>query len=298
MGEAVFITRHNAAMKQPDHKQIAKDIENALQEDVGTGDLTASLIPENTQVRAQIIAREPAVFCGILWANEAFTQLSNDIQLDWQTEDGLDIKPDEVLCEISGPAQPILTAERTALNFLQTLSATATATRSFVDKLRGTQTDVVDTRKTLPGLRAAQKYAVTQGGGVNHRFGLYDAILIKENHILACGSLKAAIDKARTDHPDVPLQVEAENLTEVEEALIGRPDLILLDNFETHLLARATNMVKEHKRRGGNDVLLEASGNIDLNNVREIADTGVNRVSIGGLTKHVRAIDLSLRFKQ
>lgn len=285
-------------MKQPDLEQITVDVKNALAEDIGDGDLTASLIPEGTHAKAQIIAREPAVFCGMLWASEAFKQLSEDIELDWQTEDGLDIKPDEVLCEITGPAQPILTGERAALNFLQTLSATATATRSFVDKLRGTQTDVVDTRKTLPGLRLAQKYAVTKGGGVNHRFGLYDAILIKENHILACGTLKAAIEKARELHPDAPLQVEAENLAEVEEALIGRPDLILLDNFETHLLARATNMVKEHKRRGGNNVQLEASGNIDLNNVREIADTGVNRVSIGGLTKHIRAVDLSLRFFQ
>lgn len=280
----------------PDQSQIEQDVSRALQEDIGSGDVTASLISEDTQASATIVARQPAVLCGIPWASECFRQLHPDIEVDWQTEDGRDIRAESVICHIRGQARGILSAERTALNFLQTLSATATATRAFVDKLRGTRTDVVDTRKTLPGLRVAQKYAVVCGGGVNHRFGLYDAILIKENHILATGSIAEAIARARQQHPDVPLQAEAENLAEVEAALAGEPDLILLDNFETHLLARAANMVREHRRRGGNEVLLEASGNIDMRNVREIADTGVHRVSIGGLTKHVQAVDLSLRF--
>lgn len=284
-------------MQGPEHEIIAAQVRAALTEDVGSGDLTASLIPESAMARAQIIAREPAILCGTAWVEETFSQLSDQIRLNWQTEDGTGIKADQLLCEIEGPSAAILTGERTALNFLQLLSATATATRAFVDKLRGTNTKVVDTRKTIPGIRAAQKYAVLTGGGMNHRFGLYDAILIKENHILATGGIAAAMQSARQQHPDVTLQVEAENLQEVEQALAGNPDLILLDNFETHLLSRAVNMTREHRRRGGNPVELEASGNIDLNNVREIADTGVERVSIGGLTKHVHAVDLSLRFR-
>lgn len=282
-------------MKLPDPEIIACHVRQALAEDIGEGDLTASLIPADRTTQAQIIARESAVFCGKAWADETFRQLDSSIELDWQTEDGLDIRPEQVLCQLSGPAAPLLSGERTALNFLQTLSATATATRAFVDKLRGTNTAVVDTRKTIPGIRAAQKYAVTAGGGVNHRHGLYDAILIKENHILAAGGIAAAMAEARRLHPDTTLQIEAENLQEVELALAGSPDLILLDNFATHLLSRAVNMTREYRRRGVK-VLLEASGNIDLNNVREIADTGVDRVSIGGLTKHVSAVDLSLRF--
>jgi nicotinate-nucleotide pyrophosphorylase (carboxylating) len=201
---------------------------------------------------------------------------------------------------MAGPAQAILTGERTGLNFLQTLSSTATTTRRFVEKVKGTQAQILDTRKTIPGLRTAQKYAVRCGGGRNHRNGLYDGILIKENHIASAGSIEKSVERVRDVHPDVPIEVEVENLTEMDEALNALVEMILLDNFPTHLLAKAVNMAASYKRmyktmkRG--ELLLEASGNINLDNVRTIADTGVDRISIGGLTKHINAVDLSMRF--
>lgn len=275
---------------------ILNAVKNALAEDIGDGDVTADLVPADEQAHARVIAREPATLCGQAWFNCCFSEVDSHIQIDWAVEDGDLVYPDQVLCRLTGPARALLTAERCALNFLQTLSGTATSTRLYVNKIKGTRARILDTRKTIPGLRRAQKYAVFCGGGVNHRHGLYDGILIKENHIHAAGNIAAAVAKGRERHAGIPLGVEVENIGEVEQALQASADYILLDNFETHLLARAVNMAERHKRFSTDKIELEASGNITLDNIREIADTGVDRISIGGLTKHVRAIDLSMRF--
>lgn len=272
----------------------------ALEEDVGDGDLTADLIAADKNARATVVAKESATLCGQAWFETVFRQLDADIRIRWQARDGDQVAPGQTVCELSGPARALLTGERTALNFLQTLSGTATATRRYVDKIKGTNARILDTRKTLPGLRAAQKYAVCCGGGHNHRQGLFDAILIKENHIAAAGSITAAVDRARELHGDTPVQVEVEDLNQVQEALNALADMLLLDNFPTHLQAKAVNMATPYKRmyktmRRG-ELLLEASGDINLDNVRAVADTGVDRISIGGLTKHVTAVDLSMRF--
>ncbi len=275
---------------------IAAVVEHALTEDVGSGDLTAQLIPPERQANAQVISRETAVLCGQAWFDETFRQCGPAIRVQWQAQDGEMIGPNQVLCSIQGPARPMLTAERTALNFLQTLSATASLVRRYADKVRGTGARILDTRKTIPGLRAAQKYAVRCGGGHNHRHGLYDGILIKENHIIAAGSIAEAVKAAFQLGTDVPVQVEAENLAQVEEALQAGADMILLDNFPIHQLSTAVRIRQRFRLPDGSYPLFEASGNIDLSNVRLVADAGVDRISIGSLTKHVNAIDLSMRF--
>ncbi len=262
----------------------------ALAEDVGGGDLTAALIPETAQAEATVISREDAVLCGTAWFDAVFRQLDPRVSIDWQATDGERVQPDQPLCTLRGPARALLTGERTALNFLQALSSTATLARRFADTVAGTGAVILDTRKTLPGLRLAQKYAVRCGGCRNHRIGLFDAVLIKENHIMAAGSIRNAIATARRLHPGVTVEVEVENLAELEEALAARPDIVMLDNFD---LAALVEAVRITARR----VKLEASGNVNFDTVRKIAETGVDYISIGGLTKDVRAIDLSMRFR-
>jgi len=274
----------------PDPTLVRQDVERALEEDVGPGDATAALIPEHVQAHARVVTREAAVIAGRPWFDDCFRRLAPEVDIRWHVDEGASVPPDTLLCQIRGPARALLTAERSALNFLQTLSATATVTRRFVARIRGTGARILDTRKTLPGLRRAQKYAVRCGGGHNHRFGLYDAILIKENHIAACGSITRAVQAARERFPDLPLEVEVESLAELEEALAAGAERILLDNFDPPTLRRAVALAAGRAR-------LEASGNVDLDNVRTIAETGVDDISIGALTKHVRAIDLSMRLE-
>ncbi|MDR0633690.1 MAG: carboxylating nicotinate-nucleotide diphosphorylase [Azoarcus sp.] len=269
--------------------EIGRNVAAALAEDVGSGDLTALLIPADAQARAVTIAREAAIICGTAWFDAAFAALSPEAVVHWLVRDGDAVAPNQTLCDIAAPARALLTAERTALNFLQLLSATATATRRYVDEITGFGARIVDTRKTLPGLRLAQKYAVTVGGGLNHRSGLHDGILIKENHIIAAGGIRQAIETARGLAPrGVFVEIEVENLGELQEALAGGACMILLDNM-------SLDDMREAARITGGRAILEASGGIGLENVRAIAATGVDRISIGGLTKDVRALDLSLR---
>jgi len=269
---------------------IAETVRRALAEDVGSGDLTANLIPGATLARAQLISREDAVLCGTAWFDEVFRQLDRHVRVEWNARDGEPVRENQVLCTLAGPARAILTGERTALNFLQTLSGTATATRRYVEAIRGTKAVVLDTRKTLPGLRTAQKYAVRAGGGQNHRMGLYDAILVKENHIAAAGSVAAAVNAARRGAPaGTSVEVEVEDIAQLNEALAAGADRILLDNFSLKRLREAVQTTAGRAR-------LEASGGITLENIRVIAETGVDCISIGALTKHMRAVDLSLRF--
>jgi nicotinate-nucleotide pyrophosphorylase (carboxylating) len=282
-------------LELPDN--IADLVARALAEDVGSGDLTAELIAPERRARAQVISRENAILCGQAWFDETFRQCDPAIRVQWHAHDGNAIAPGRLLCMISGPARSMLTAERTALNFLQTLSGTATLVRRYVDKIRGTSARILDTRKTIPGLRAAQKYAVRCGGGDNHRHGLYDGILIKENHIVAAGSIQAAVHAALRLNAGVPVQVEVENLAQVEAALQAGADMILLDNFPIHHLSTAVRLRQRFRLPDGSYPLFEASGNVDLSNVRLVADAGVDRISIGSLTKHVTAIDLSMRFE-
>ncbi len=268
---------------------IQSQVKLALLEDIGQQDLTADLIPANTQAKARLICRENGVLCGSAWFNAVFQQLDPAIEIHWQKHDGEPLNADNVICEITGPARHILTGERTALNFLQTLSATASLTRLYADELSSLPVALLDTRKTLPGFRMAQKYAVRCGGGVNHRFGLFDAILIKENHIQAAGSIEAAVLQARTLHPNISVEVEVENLDELKQALTAQADIILLDNFSLADLKQAVDLNQGQAK-------LEASGGIALNNIRQIAETGVDRISVGALTKDITALDLSLRF--
>jgi nicotinate-nucleotide pyrophosphorylase (carboxylating) len=265
----------------------------AIAEDVGSGDLTASLIPEDRSARATVISRESAVLCGRPWFDAVFRQLDPAVRVVWQASDGDQLMSGQTLCELTGPARAILTGERTALNFLQTLSATATATREYVNAVKGTNARILDTRKTLPGLRLAQKYAVACGGGVNHRIGLFDAILVKENHIAAAGSLAAAVTHAREVAGKRLVEVEVETLDQLREALDTDIDRILLDNFTLDMLREAVAINRAHR----GSVTLEASGNVSLQTLRPIAETGVDFISVGGLTKHVRAVDLSMRFE-
>ena len=262
----------------------------ALAEDVGGGDLTAALIPETAQAEATVISREKAVLCGAAWFDAVFRQIDPSVAIEWRAADGERIEPNQLLCALRGPARALLTGERTALNFLQALSGTTTLARQFADTVAGTGATILDTRKTLPGLRLAQKYAVRCGGCQNHRIGLFDAVLIKENHILAAGSITAAIAAARRLHPGVTVEVEVESLAELEEALAAGPDIVMLDNFDLGTMAEAVRVTAKR-------VKLEASGNVNFNTVRKIAETGVDYISIGGLTKDVRAIDLSMRFR-
>jgi nicotinate-nucleotide pyrophosphorylase (carboxylating) len=280
----------DASVPLPPPETIERDVRNALAEDIGSGDVTADLLPSGARARARVITRESAVLCGHAWFDACFHQLDPATRIDWQATEGEKVVAGTVLCHIEGAARVLVTAERTALNFLQTLSGTATATAAYVDAARGTRTTILDTRKTLPGLRAAQKYAVRVGGGRNHRLGLFDAVLIKENHIIAAGSIGAAVQRARALHPDLLVETEVENFAELREALEAGADRIMLDEFELHELAQAVAEV-------GGRVPLEVSGSVALERVRAIAETGVDYVSIGALTKHVRALDLSMRIE-
>jgi nicotinate-nucleotide pyrophosphorylase (carboxylating) len=266
-------------------------VATALQEDIGSGDITAQLVPATQKVRGRLITREDAVLCGRPWVDETFRRLDSNIQLTWHAGDGDPIVAEQVIFEIQGPARAVLTGERTALNFLQLLSATATAARRFVDAVAGTGCTILDTRKTLPGLRTAQKYAVRCGGAQNHRIGLYDMVLIKENHIAAAGSLTGAIAAARRVAPKLPVEVEVESLSEFEAALAAWPDIIMLDEFSRAEMRTAVALNRKSER----PVKIEASGSVSLDTVRDIAETGVDYISVGGLTKHVRAVDLSMR---
>jgi nicotinate-nucleotide pyrophosphorylase (carboxylating) len=274
---------------------LASEIERAvaqeLKEDVGAGDLTAALIPAGSTARARVICREEAVICGCAWFDAVFHQVDSRCNVTWLVTDGELVEAGRRLCEVNGPARALLTAERTALNFLQTLSATATATRRFVDAVKHTRAQIVDTRKTLPGMRLAQKYAVRMGGGANHRSGLYDGILIKENHLAAAGGIAAALKLALATAPSgVFVQVEVETLDQLQEALDAGARMILLDNFDLDRMKRAVT-------RNAGRASLEASGGVTLATVRKIAETGVNRISIGSVTKDVKAVDLSMRFE-
>ncbi len=275
-------------------RSIAATVAAALAEDLGPGDLTAELVDADAVVGASIIARELLTLAGQAWVDEVFRQLDPTIVIDWYIRDGELAEPGDVICKLVGPARALLSGERTALNFLQTLSATATRTRQFVVRTEGTRAVILDTRKTIPGLRLAQKYAVTCGGGRNHRIGLFDGILIKENHVKAAGGIAAALSRAFATGAEVPVQVEVEDHAGLVEALGAGARRILLDNFSIDELKRA---VDTNRRLGDARAQLEASGNVALDNVREIAETGVDCISVGGLTKHVEAVDLTMLFR-
>ena len=268
---------------------ISSQVKLALEEDIGQHDITADLIQPATIASAIIISREAATLCGQAWLNEVFKQIDPNIKVVWHFNDGDILSSGNILCELSGPARSLLMGERTAMNYIQTLSATATISHDYVKKVEGFNVQILDTRKTIPGLRLAQKYAVRCGGCYNHRLGLYDGILIKENHINASGSINAAITLARSLHPTIPIEVEVENLEELGEALIGQADIIMLDNFDSKALKQAVALNQ-------GQAILEASGNVNLNSIRTIAESGVDRISVGALTKNIKAIDLSMRF--
>jgi nicotinate-nucleotide pyrophosphorylase (carboxylating) len=272
---------------------IPAQVARSLVEDVGSGDVTAALIDAATQATATVISREPAIICGQAWFAETFRQLDADIHIQWLVDEGELVAGNTLLCELSGSARALLTGERTALNFLQTLSGTATITQRYAHAVEGTGCRILDTRKTLPGLRLAQKYAVRCGGGDNHRLGLYDRVLLKENHIMAAGSVAIAVQRAREQSPQVPIEVEVESLDEFVAALEAGPDIIMLDELDDVQMRNAVAV----NRAAARPVKLEASGGVDLETVRRIAATGVDYVSVGSLTKHLRAVDMSLRFK-
>lgn len=268
---------------------IQQQVKQALAEDIGNGDVTAKLVPAEQTVSAQVVCREAMTLCGRAWFDEVFLQLNSAINIKWNASDGAGIESNQILCTVQGNARSILTGERTALNFLQTLSGTATITNKYVNAITGTNCKILDTRKTIPNLRLAQKYAVSCGGGKNHRIGLYDAILIKENHIAAAGSISSAAHQARMDYPDLFLEVEVETLDELREAIEAGANRVLLDNMNIDTLKEAVEINQ-------NRLELEASGGIDLTNIRQVAETGVDYISIGSLTKHLHAIDLSMVF--
>ncbi|TAN05541.1 MAG: carboxylating nicotinate-nucleotide diphosphorylase [Rhodanobacteraceae bacterium] len=278
------------AYPQPPMAEVVRaDVARALAEDIGPGDLTAALIDSAAQARAHILCREAAVLAGSPWADECFRQLDPGVRIDWHYADGDRVPGDTVLCRLEGNARALVAGERNALNFLQTLSGTATVTRRYVDAVAGTRAKILDTRKTIPGLRLAQKYAVRCGGGHNHRIGLFDAILIKENHVAAAGGIAHAIHAARAAHANVFLGCEVETLDELREAIAAGADRVLLDEFSDAMLREAVALTACR-------VPLEVSGSVNLERVRAIAATGVDCISIGALTKHVRAVDLSMRF--
>jgi nicotinate-nucleotide pyrophosphorylase (carboxylating) len=269
---------------------VQSDVSRALKEDIGAGDLTAQLITENHRAHARVISREPAVICGQPWFEEVFKRLDPKCRIRWRVAEGDEVAANVEICEIDGNARALLTGERTALNFLQTLSGTATLTRRYADAIAGTGAVVMDTRKTLPGLRLAQKYAVKIGGGENQRIGLYDGILIKENHIAAASGIARALQSARALNSNAPIQIEVEDRDELLAALNAGATLILLDNFNLDQLRAAVKLTAGR-------AVLEASGNVSLETIRAIAETGVQRISVGSLTKSVQAIDLSMRFE-
>lgn len=280
--------------RQPSLAQYLKDsVAVALAEDVGSGDLTAELVPATQRAHARIVTREDCIVCGQPWCEEVLQQTDDSIEVTWQCTEGQAARAEQVLCEIRGPARGVLTAERTILNFMQLLSATATVTRRYVEAVAGTRATILDTRKTIPGLRLAQKYAVQIGGGQNHRIGLFDAILIKENHILSAGGITAAVRTAVERNSNVLIEVEVETLEQLEEGLSSGAHRLLLDNFSLTDMNKAV-ILRDERR---SNMALEASGGITLDNVTAIAETGVDFISIGALTKDVMAIDLSMRFE-
>ncbi|MFQ2014737.1 carboxylating nicotinate-nucleotide diphosphorylase [Aeromonas veronii] len=283
-------------------QDVSRAVRAALLEDLGdalttldqpdaSADITAQLIPADRMASARVITREAGVFCGQPWVDEVFVQLGGDVKVEWKVQDGEVLSPNQELFRLHGPARLLLTGERNALNFVQTLSGVATLTARYVAELEGTDCRLLDTRKTIPGLRTAQKYAVTCGGGKNHRIGLYDAYLIKENHILACGGIAEAINEARHLNPGKPVEVEVESLTELEQALAAKADIVMLDNFDVTMMREAVTINQGRAK-------LEVSGNVTLDTLAEFAATGVDFISVGALTKHVRALDLSMRFIQ
>jgi nicotinate-nucleotide pyrophosphorylase (carboxylating) len=285
------MTGADARPALPPAATIREDVARVLAEDIGSGDVTAALIDPGARARARIVCREEAVLAGSAWADECFRQLDPGVHIDWHHHDGDRIHADAVLCELEGNARALVAGERNALNFLQTLSGTATATRTYVDAVAGTRAKILDTRKTIPGLRLAQKYAVRCGGGHNHRVGLYDAILIKENHVTAAGGIANAIHAARAASPGVFLDCEVESLDELRDAIDAGADRVLLDEFSDAMLREAVALATGR-------VPLEVSGSVNLERVRAIAETGVDCISIGALTKHLRAVDLSMRFDE
>ena len=278
-------------MDEATRASIGPSVSAALAEDVGSGDVTASLIPAGRRTRAELTSREDAVFCGQAWAEEVYRQLDSQVVLHWLCDEGARISGGSVVCRLEGPARAMLTGERCAMNFLQTLSGTATAASRFVEVVAGTRAAILDTRKTLPGLRRAQKYAARCGGALNHRAGLFDAILIKENHIVAAGSITAAVAAAQRLDAGVPLEVEVEDLAGAAEAFAAGARTLLLDNFTLEMLREAVEL----RDRTAPDARLEASGGVSLDTIRAIAETGVDFISVGAITKHLQAIDLSMR---
>ena len=281
-------------------QDIRRAVRAALLEDLGdaltaldqpdaSADITAQLIPADRISTARVITREAGVFCGQPWVDEVFAQLGGEVKVEWKVQDGERLAPNQELFRLHGPARVLLTGERNALNFVQTLSGVATLPARYVAELEGTDCRLLDTRKTLPGLRSAQKYAVTCGGGKNHRIGLFDAYLIKENHILACGGIAEAISEARRLNPDKPVEVEVESLAELEQALAARADIVMLDNFDIPMMQEAVRLNQGRAK-------LEVSGNVTLDTLAGYAATGIDFISVGALTKHVRALDLSMRF--
>ena len=267
---------------------IRQQVSAALQEDIGSGDVTAALLDPQQLADARVISREPGILCGMAWFDEVFRQLDKTIRVTWSVQDGSAVAPDQTLCHVHGPTHALLTGERTALNFLQTLSGTATVTRQYVQAMGNSPTRLLDTRKTVPGLRLAQKYAVQCGGGHNHRIGLYDMVLIKENHITACGSIQAAVHAALQQFPELPIEVEVESADELEQAITAGAHRILLDNFSVADLRKAVIQTAGRAE-------LEISGNVTLRNIAELAAIGVDYISTGAITKHVTALDLSMR---
>jgi len=279
-------------LQAPDLRAIQADVERALAEDIGEGDVTASLLPDNPDL-AYLLCKEDAVVCGRPWFDACHRALDPDVRIDWHAEDGDRVRAGTVLATLQGRARALVTAERTALNFMQTLSGTATTTAAYVEAVRGTGTRILDTRKTLPGLRLAQKYAVRAGGGCNHRMGLHDAVMLKENHVRAAGSIAGAIESARAMYPRLPLIVEVESLRQLEQALGAGCDRILIDDFDATMRRDAVRIARGAPF--GGRIPLEVSGSVDLAGLRAIAEDGVDYISIGALTKHVRAIDLSMK---
>ncbi len=268
---------------------IEENVFNALKEDVGEGDITAELIPHDNISLATVICRDACVFCGLDWFEETYRQIDDEILIDWCVDDGEHIETGQIICTISGSSQNIVTGERVALNFVQTLSATATVSSLYAEKVSNTDTKVLDTRKTIPGLRIAQKYAVSCGGCENHRIGLFDAFLIKENHINACDGIQHAVSEARFHNPDLQVEVEVEDMDELQQAIDAGADRVLLDNFDIEMLRQAVKLCR-------GKIISEASGNITIDNINEVARTGVDYISTGALTKDIKAVDLSMRF--
>lgn len=282
-------------LKQQLPSEITRAVADTLREDLGgtldvTTDITASLIPADTQNVATIITREHGVFCGQMWADEVFKQLGGEVSIEWHVQDGDKVEPNQVLCTLTGPARTLLTGERNAMNFIQTLSGCATVTAEYAAKIAHTECRLLDTRKTIPGLRSALKYAVACGGGFNHRIGVFDAYLIKENHIIACGGITKAIETAKQLNPGKPVEVETESLEELQQAIDAGADIIMLDNFTTDMMRKAVEI-------NAGRAALENSGNVTLDTIAEFAETGVDYISVGALTKHLKAMDLSMRFK-